>query len=90
MGSVGLRAYIALCQGSSPDDVVFLQLRSCGQRGPGRLAAAAAQGTLLPAVGVACGWLSQAEHAVGLEVDPHTEAAADPVEDGLQPRRVLA
>lgn len=27
MDSVGLRAYIALCQGSSPDDVVFLQLK---------------------------------------------------------------
>ena len=27
VGSVGLRAYIALCQGSSPDDVVFLQLK---------------------------------------------------------------
>lgn len=27
IGSVGLRAYIALCQGSSPDDVVFLQLK---------------------------------------------------------------
>jgi len=24
---VGLRAYIALCEGSSPDDVVFLQLK---------------------------------------------------------------
>jgi hypothetical protein len=44
----------------------------------------------LPAVGVACRWLSQDEHAVGLEVDPRAEAAADPVEDGLQPRRVLA
>jgi uncharacterized protein (DUF2252 family) len=27
VGSVGLRAYIALCQGSSPDDVMFLQLK---------------------------------------------------------------
>jgi uncharacterized protein (DUF2252 family) len=27
VGSVGLRAYIALCQGSSADDVVFLQLK---------------------------------------------------------------
>ncbi len=27
VGSVGLRSYIALCQGSSPDDVVFLQLK---------------------------------------------------------------
>ena len=27
VGSVGLRAYIALCEGSSPDDVVFLQLK---------------------------------------------------------------
>ena len=27
VGSVGLRAYIVLCQGSSPDDVVFLQLK---------------------------------------------------------------
>ncbi len=27
VGSVGMRAYIALCQGSSPDDVVFLQLK---------------------------------------------------------------
>ncbi len=26
VGSVGLRAYVALCEGSSPDDVVFLQL----------------------------------------------------------------
>lgn len=47
-------------------------------------------GVLLPAVGVACRWLSQDEHAVGLEVDPRAEAAVDPVEDGLQPRRVLA
>ncbi|MDQ3305650.1 MAG: DUF2252 domain-containing protein [Actinomycetota bacterium] len=27
VGSVGLRAYLALCEGSSPDDVVFLQLK---------------------------------------------------------------
>jgi hypothetical protein len=27
VGSVGLRAYIALCEGSSPEDVVFLQLK---------------------------------------------------------------
>jgi uncharacterized protein (DUF2252 family) len=27
VGSVGLRAYIALCEGSGPDDVVFLQLK---------------------------------------------------------------
>jgi uncharacterized protein (DUF2252 family) len=27
VGSVGLRAYVALCVGSSPDDVVFLQLK---------------------------------------------------------------
>ncbi|MDQ4010506.1 MAG: DUF2252 domain-containing protein [Actinomycetota bacterium] len=27
VGSVGLRAYIALCEGSSPDDVVFLQVK---------------------------------------------------------------
>jgi uncharacterized protein (DUF2252 family) len=27
VGSVGLRAYIALCEGSSPDDVVFLQIK---------------------------------------------------------------
>lgn len=27
VGSVGLRAYIVLCEGSSPDDVVFLQLK---------------------------------------------------------------
>jgi uncharacterized protein (DUF2252 family) len=27
VGSVGLRAYVALCDGSSPDDVVFLQLK---------------------------------------------------------------
>src|SRR3954470_16913334 len=27
VGSVGLRAYIALCEGSSPDDVLFLQLK---------------------------------------------------------------
>jgi uncharacterized protein (DUF2252 family) len=27
VGSVGLRAYIALCGGSSPDDVIFLQLK---------------------------------------------------------------
>ena len=27
VGSVGLRAYIALCEGSSPDDVIFLQLK---------------------------------------------------------------
>jgi uncharacterized protein DUF2252 len=27
VGSVGLRAYIALCEGSSQDDVVFLQLK---------------------------------------------------------------
>jgi uncharacterized protein (DUF2252 family) len=27
VGSVGLRAYIALCEGSSPDDVVVLQLK---------------------------------------------------------------
>ncbi|WP_165067318.1 DUF2252 domain-containing protein [Marisediminicola senii] len=27
VGSVGLRAFVALCEGSSPDDVVFLQLK---------------------------------------------------------------
>jgi len=27
VGSVGLRAYLALCEGSSPDDVIFLQLK---------------------------------------------------------------
>jgi uncharacterized protein (DUF2252 family) len=27
VGSVGLRAYVALCEGSSPDDVVFLQMK---------------------------------------------------------------
>ncbi|MGZ4568121.1 MAG: DUF2252 domain-containing protein [Blastococcus sp.] len=27
VGSVGLRAYIALCEGSGPDDVLFLQLK---------------------------------------------------------------
>ena len=27
VGSVGLRAYVALLEGSSPDDVVFLQLK---------------------------------------------------------------
>ncbi len=27
VGSVGLRAYIVLCEGSNPDDVVFLQLK---------------------------------------------------------------
>jgi uncharacterized protein (DUF2252 family) len=27
VGSVGLRAYIALCEGSAPDDVLFLQLK---------------------------------------------------------------
>ena len=27
VGSVGLRAYVALCEGSNPDDVVFLQLK---------------------------------------------------------------
>jgi uncharacterized protein (DUF2252 family) len=27
VGSVGLRAYIALCEGSGPDDVIFLQLK---------------------------------------------------------------
>jgi len=27
VGSVGLRAYVVLCEGSSPDDVVFLQLK---------------------------------------------------------------
>ena len=27
VGSVGLRAYVALCEGSSPQDVVFLQLK---------------------------------------------------------------
>ena len=27
VGSVGLRAYLALCEGSSPDDVLFLQLK---------------------------------------------------------------
>jgi uncharacterized protein (DUF2252 family) len=27
VGSVGLRAYVALCEGSTPDDVVFLQLK---------------------------------------------------------------
>ncbi|MBD0292669.1 MAG: DUF2252 domain-containing protein [Jiangellaceae bacterium] len=27
VGSVGLRAYVVLCEGSSPDDVVFLQIK---------------------------------------------------------------
>ena len=27
VGSVGLRAFVALCDGSNPDDVVFLQLK---------------------------------------------------------------
>jgi uncharacterized protein (DUF2252 family) len=27
VGSVGLRAYVAVCEGSSPDDVIFLQLK---------------------------------------------------------------
>jgi uncharacterized protein (DUF2252 family) len=27
VGSVGLRAYVALCEGSSPDDVIFLQVK---------------------------------------------------------------
>jgi len=27
VGSVGLRAWVALCEGSSPDDVLFLQLK---------------------------------------------------------------
>jgi len=27
VGSVGLRAYVALCEGSSPEDVIFLQLK---------------------------------------------------------------
>ena len=27
VGSVGLRAYVALLEGSSPDDVIFLQLK---------------------------------------------------------------
>jgi uncharacterized protein (DUF2252 family) len=27
VGSVGLRAYVALCEGSNPDDVVFLQIK---------------------------------------------------------------
>jgi uncharacterized protein (DUF2252 family) len=27
VGSVGLRAYVVLCEGSSPDDVIFLQLK---------------------------------------------------------------
>jgi uncharacterized protein (DUF2252 family) len=27
VGSVGLRAYVALCEGSTPDDVLFLQLK---------------------------------------------------------------
>ena len=27
VGSVGLRAYLALCEGSKPDDVIFLQLK---------------------------------------------------------------
>lgn len=27
VGSVGLRAYVALCEGSNPDDVLFLQLK---------------------------------------------------------------
>ncbi|GAB1641012.1 DUF2252 domain-containing protein [Krasilnikovia sp. MM14-A1259] len=27
VGSVGLRAYVALCEGSNPDDVIFLQLK---------------------------------------------------------------
>jgi uncharacterized protein (DUF2252 family) len=32
VGSVGLRAYIALLEGSAPDDVVFLQLKQAGPR----------------------------------------------------------
>ncbi|KGH46320.1 hypothetical protein IN07_12350 [Modestobacter caceresii] len=32
VGSVGLRAYVALCEGSSPDDVVFLQLKQARRR----------------------------------------------------------
>jgi len=36
VGSVGLRAYIALCEGSSSDDVLFLQLkRPAGRWWPG-------------------------------------------------------
>jgi len=31
VGSVGLRAYVALCEGSSPDDVVFLQLKQASR-----------------------------------------------------------
>ena len=27
MGSVGLRAYVVLCEGSDPEDVLFLQLK---------------------------------------------------------------
>ena len=73
----------------------FQQLVCGGDCGCGRVWTADASqlrslGVLLPAVGAACRWLSQDEYAVGLEVDPRTEAAVDPVEDGLQPRRVLA
>ena len=36
VGSVGLRAYVALCEGSSPDDVVFLQLKQARRSVLGR------------------------------------------------------
>lgn len=36
VGSVGLRAYVALCEGSSPDDVVFLQLKQARRSVIGR------------------------------------------------------
>lgn len=36
VGSVGLRAYVALCEGDSPDDVVFLQLKQARRSVIGR------------------------------------------------------
>lgn len=36
VGSVGLRAYIALCEGDSPDDVIFLQLKQARRSVVGR------------------------------------------------------
>ncbi|MDQ6782773.1 MAG: DUF2252 domain-containing protein [Actinomycetota bacterium] len=36
VGSVGLRAYVALCEGDSPDDVVFLQLKQARRSVVGR------------------------------------------------------
>jgi len=36
VGSVGLRAYVALCEGDSPDDVVFLQLKEARRSVIGR------------------------------------------------------